>query len=422
MILYYTILLVGKIGLYATIPFSAKTRKFISGRRGLFKKLQEERKRFSASPTPCFWFHCASLGEFEQGRPVMEALRQQYPQCRIILTFFSSSGYEVRHAYPGADLVTYLPLDGWRSAGRFVALIQPTIAFFIKYEFWYGYLRALQARNIPALSVSTLLLPTHTSFRWYGGIHRKMISMMRHYFVQNLMTVTLLQKLGVNEVTLSGDTRFDRAAALCHQAEELPIATAFKQSECVFVIGSSWPEDMDILLPFVQEFIDEIKFIIAPHEIEEESLRRIEETIPYKTVRYSQASENTVSNYRVLIIDNVGMLTSLYRYGDFAYVGGARGKGLHNILEPATFEMPIFFGNRRYQQAHEANELLKLGGAFTVDDTQELRHKFLSLYRDQESRRAVSAITQQFVLNNTGATEKVVAYVKQYLGQEWKEE
>ena len=393
----------------------------MKGRRGLFKKLQEESAREQAAPILRFWFHCASLGEFEQGRPVIEALRQQYPHCQIVLTFFSPSGYEVRRDYPGADLVTYLPLDGRRSARRFVELIQPMMAFFIKYEFWYGYLQALQARNIPALSVSTLLLPTYTPFRWYGGMHRKMILMMRHYFAQNPTTVDLLQKLGVTDVTLSGDTRFDRAAALCQQAEEVPVAAAFKQSECVFIIGSSWPEDMDILLPFVQEFVDEIKFVIAPHEIEEESLHRIEAAIPYKTVRYSQANENTVSNYRVLIIDNVGMLTSLYRYGDFAYVGGARGKGLHNVLEPATFGMPIFFGNRRYQQAHEANELLKLGGAFTVDDTKELRHKFLLLYRDEEKRQTVSAITQQFILDNTGATEKIVAYVKQYVDQEWKE-
>ena len=420
MILYYTTLLIGKIGLYATVPFSAKTRKFVKGRRGLFKKLQEEKQEQTAS-VPRFWFHCASLGEFEQGRPVMEALRQHYPQCQIILTFFSPSGYEVRRDYPGADLVTYLPLDGRKSARRFVELLQPTMAFFIKYEFWYGYLQALQERNIPALSVSTLLLPTYTPFRWYGGVHRKMILMMRHYFAQNPTTVALLQKLGVTDVTLSGDTRFDRAAALCQQAEEVPVAKAFRQSECVMVVGSSWPEDMDILLPLMKELIDEIKFIIAPHEIAEEEIARIEEAIPYKTVRYSQAKETTVSNYRVLIVDNVGMLTSLYRYGDFAYVGGARGKGLHNILEPATFGMPIYFGNQRYQQSHEANELLKLGGAFTVDDTKELRHQFLLLYRDEEKRQAVSTITQQFVLDNTGATEKVVAYVKQYVDQRWKE-
>ena len=417
--MYYLLVSLIKTFLYLSIPFSAKTRKFIKGRRGLFKKIQEEKQQVSV---PCFWFHCASLGEFEQGRPVMEALREQYPNCQIILTFFSPSGYEVRRNYQGANLVTYLPLDGWRSARRFVALIQPTMAFFIKYEFWYGYLQALQEHNIPALSVSTLLLPTYTPFRWYGSLHRKMLRMIRQYFAQNSTTVGLLQKLGVTDVTLSGDTRFDRAAALYHQAEELPIAAVFKQAECVFVIGSSWPEDMDILLPFVQELVDEVKFIIAPHEIAEEGLHQIEEAIPYKTVRYSLANENTVFNYRVLIVDNVGMLTSLYRYGDFAYVGGARGKGLHNILEPATFGMPIFFGNRRYQQAHEANELLKLGGAFTVDNTNELHHQFLLLYRNEENRQTVSTITQQFVLDNTGATEKVVAYVKQYVDQEWKEE
>ncbi len=332
-----------------------------------------------------------------------------------MLTFFSPSGYEVRRNYTEADLVSYLPFDGWRNSRRFVRLVQPTVAFFVKYEYWYGYLQALNRQGIPAVSVSTLLSPENFAFQWYGGFYRRTMRLLTHYFVQNETTAELLSSIGVKQITVAGDTRFDRVATLVDQATEVELAVTFTGQEPTFVVGSSWPPDHDTLLPLIQEFADEVKFIIAPHQIEEEELLRIQAAIPDKTVRYSRAKIETVASYRVLIVDNVGLLTSLYQYGEFAYVGGAFGKNLHNILEPATFGMPIFFGNRSYRTVNEADALLKLGGAFTIADSQELRHKFLLFRRDEERRKHVAAIARQFVADNTGATEEIMKYVTHLL-------
>lgn len=328
-----------------------------------------------------------------------------------MLTFFSPSGYAVRHDYAEADLVSYLPFDGWRSSRRFVQLIQPTVAFFVKYEYWYGYLRALNRQGVPTISVSTLLSPDNVAFRWYGGFYRRTMRLFTHYFVQNEATAGLLNGIGITQTTVAGDTRFDRVAALVDQASEVALAAAFKGEEPVFVVGSSWPPDHDVLIPLMQEFADEIKFIIAPHQIDDAELIRLEEAVPHKTMRYSRAKVEAVANYRVLLIDNVGMLTSLYQYGAFAYVGGAFGKSLHNILEPATFGMPIFFGNHRYRHVSEANALLKLGGAFTVADSSALRHKFLVYHRDEAQRQRVADLTRRYVADHRGATEEIVQYV-----------
>lgn len=387
-------------------------------RKGIFKSITQFAKSHLAGDLAgerTFWFHCASLGEFEQGRPVMEALKRNYPGSRIVLTFFSSSGYEVQKNYEGADLVCYLPLDGKLNARRFISLIKPDAAFFIKYEFWYGYLSELKKRGVPAISVSAVFRPDKVSFKWYGGLYRKILRQISHYFVQDEKSAELLKNINIRNVTLAGDTRFDRVAAVCRHVEEIELARLFKQEEKVMVIGSSWPEDMEILLPLMKEFVDEIKFIVAPHNIEEEELASIEESVPYKTVRFSKVKQNTISNYRVLLIDNVGMLTSLYQYGEFAYVGGAFGKSLHNILEPATFGMPIFFGNKSYQQFNEANALLKLGVAFTVGDAKELRHKFLICLQDEEKRKEIAEVCRQYVSENTGATPVIIDYIKRNL-------
>lgn len=333
----------------------------------------------------------------------------------MVLTFFSPSGYEVRKDYDQADLVCYLPLDGMLNAQKFIRLIDPQVALFIKYEYWYGYLWALKRKGIPSVSVSTRFRPDALPFRWYGGFYRHMLRMIGHYFVQDQLTGRLLQNIGIRATTLAGDTRFDRVAELCEHTEPVDLAEQFKHGEKLMVIGSNWPADTEVLLPFIKEFEEKLKFIIAPHDIEEEHLARIESNLPYKTIRYSRAKENTVSNYRVLLIDNVGMLTSLYRYGDFAYVGGAFGKSLHNVLEPATFGMPLFFGNRSYQHIREATDLLKLNGAMTVNDTKDLRYKFLTVWNDEDKQQAMAEICQQYVQNHTGATEKVVDYLETYL-------
>jgi 3-deoxy-D-manno-octulosonic-acid transferase len=400
--------------IWLAYPFSASIRKFLKGRKNVFKKI-EEFGQVRNPRQPVYWFHCASLGEFEQGRPLMEALKAQNPKVQIVLSFFSPSGYEVRKNYKGADLVCYLPLDGFHNARRFIKAVRPKAAFFIRYEFWYAYFSVLEQQNIPLLSVSTLLSADKAAFRWYGSFYRSMLRKVSHYFAQDENTAQLLRQIGIERVSIAGDTRFDRVASICDSAPRNELAAAFKEDSKLMVIGSSWPQDLDVLLPFMKETVEEIKFIIAPHNIHEEEMQRIEKEIPYKTIRYSQVKRETVSNYRVLIIDNIGMLTSLYRYGEFAYVGGAFGKSLHNILEAATFGMPIFFGSKSYRHVREANELLKRGSAFTVNDSRELRDKFRRLLNHEEERLAIAEDCRQYVQGNTGATAQVMDYVAKHI-------
>ncbi len=406
----FTLLL--KAGLWLTLPFSTKLRHFMQKRRGAFTKIAQAIAQ-RAEGTQTFWFHCASLGEFEQGRPVIEHIREIYPRSYIVLSFFSPSGYEVRRHYTVADLVCYLPLDGKRNANRFIDLVKPDIAVIVKYEFWYGYLWTLKKRNIPSISISAIFKPGGIPFRWYGNVYRKILRQIDHYFVQDKTSVKLLNHIGITDVTLAGDTRFDRVADICRQAKPIALAEVFGQRAKVMVVGSSWSEDMEVLLPLMQEFAAEIKFIVAPHQIEEEKLERIERAISHKTVRFSKAKEDTISDYRVLLIDNIGMLTSLYQYGAFAYVGGAFGKNLHNILEPATFGMPIFFGSKSYQRFNEANDLIRLDVASAVSDTEELRLQFLLYHQAEEKRKAIAEVCRRYVAENTGATKIIVDYIQQ---------
>lgn len=412
MLIYNLFTIFLKAGLWLSFPFSAKLRSFRQKRRGLFTKIEQTLTRRDKD-SRTFWFHCASLGEFEQGRPVIEQVRKLYPDTYIVLSFFSPSGYETRQHYAVADLVCYLPLDGRSNAKKFINLVKPDMAFFVKYEFWYGYLSTLKQRNIPSVSFSAIFRPDAIPFCWYGGFYRKTLRQIDHYFVQDEASAKLLNSVGIQGVTLAGDTRFDRVADICREAKSINLAKLFKQKDKIMVIGSSWPEDMEVLLPFMQKFVDDIKFIVAPHKIEEEELSRIEHAIPYKTVRFSNARESTVSNYRILLIDNIGMLTSLYQYGAFAYVGGAFGKSLHNILEPATFGMPIYFGNKSYRHFNEANTLLKLGVASTVSDAKDFCHKFLLYHQDEEKREAIAEICRTYVAENTGATNIIMDYVQQ---------
>jgi len=412
--IYRVVISCFRLGLWISFPFSRKTRKFLRSRRGNFQKI-EEFSKVRNPRQPAFWFHCASLGEFEQGRPVMEALKSRNPRIQIILTFFSPSGYKVRKNYEGADLVCYLPLDGKRNATRFVRYVRPRAAFFIRYEFWYAYFSVLQENRVPILSVSTLFTADKFPFQWYGSFYKSILRKVTYYFAQDATTAELLRNIGIRRVSITGDTRFDRVAAICQHAPHHELVAAFKQNNPLMVVGSSWPQDLEVLLPFVKETLDQLKFVIAPHNIEEEEIQRIEKSIPYKTLRYSKVKKETISNYRVLIIDNVGMLTSLYRYGNFAYVGGAFGKSLHNILEPATFGMPIFFGNKSYRHVNEANALLKQGVAFTVNDAAELREKFMRIWNDVPLQQRIAEDGRKYVQENTGATADVVEYVHQHI-------
>lgn len=358
---------------------------------------------------PLVWVHCASLGEFEQGRPIMEGLRQHHPDVKILLTFFSPSGYEIRKRYEGADFIFYLPWDSPSNARKFMDIVKPKLAVFVKYEFWHFYLAELNHRNIPVISVSSIFRPDQIFFQWYGASYRQTLKNIDHFFVQNQPSVDLLRKLGITQVTLAGDTRFDRVHAITQQGARIEVAEKFKNNERLMVIGSMWAEDLEVLAPFINEHKQSLKFIVAPHELSESFLREIEQNLNARSIRYSQAKDS-LETYSVLIIDNIGMLSRLYRYGEYAFVGGAYGKGLHNILEAACVGIPIFFGNKNYEKFQEARELIMRGGAFAIADYAELKSNFEGMVNRPENYLLACEVTKAYVNENLGATKKILSY------------
>lgn len=388
-------------------PFNPKARLFVAGRKNIFKAL--EQALANSKTEKRVWFHCASLGEFEQGRPVIEQFKSTFPEHEIFLTFYSPSGYEVRKNYALAKYVFYLPLDTKVNAQRFLDVVNPSLAFFIKYEFWYYYLTEMKSRNIPVLSISAIFRPGQLFFKPYSGFYRAILHSFNHIFVQNIESQNLLKQIGIVQVSISGDTRFDRVMTLANNKKEVPIVPKFQNGQSTLVIGSSWKEDIDVLMPFINKNTYDLKYIIAPHEISEENIKAIEEATTLSVVRYSQANTATVAQFNVLIMDNIGLLSSLYYYGDYAYIGGAFGKGLHNILEAATYGVPIIFGDKNYTKFQEAKDLVALGGAFTVKDKEALSHVFQE-FSSFSQRKKAGEINKGYVESNTGATEKILAY------------
>lgn len=395
-----------KIAIRFASIFNKKAKLFIQGRKHLLQKIKKE---FQRSNSPVAWFHCASLGEFEQGRPLMEAFKKDYPHYKIVLTFFSPSGYEVRKNYKGADHIYYLPLDTKKNARLFLNYLKPKIAFFIKYEFWCYYSEGLKARNIPLLSTSSIFRESQLFFRSYAGFYRKILKNFTYFFVQDRKSLELLKSIGINNVAVAGDTRFDRVMNISERGLNLPEIAAFKGNKKLMVIGSCWPEDFDVLNSFIND--TDIKFVIAPHEIEEKFIERIENDLLKRCIRYSEVKDHNPAKYDVLIIDNIGMLSGLYAYGDYAFVGGGYGQGLHNILEPATFGLPVFFGNKNYTKFREARDLINLGGAVAVAGYDELRSQFRA-FCDETTYNIASGINRDYVKDSTGATEKIISYCK----------
>jgi 3-deoxy-D-manno-octulosonic-acid transferase len=389
---------------------NAKANLFVSGREGIFKKITAH---YADHRENVVWFHCASLGEFEQGRPIIEAIKKQFPDVRILLTFFSPSGYENQKSYKEADAVFYLPWDTKKNAQQFVELTKPVLAIFIKYEFWYHYSEALKAKSVPLLSVSCILRPDQAIFKSYGSIFRKTLHNFDHFFVQNTETLELLKTIGIRG-TLSGDTRFDRVDQLTKLSDGIEIVEKFKNNTKLMVAGSCWKEDIEVLSPFIHDNHTQLKFIIAPHELSEQSVKQIEESISVKSVRYSQAGVN-VSEFDVLIIDNIGLLSRLYRYGEFAFIGGGFRTGLHNILEAACYGVPILFGNKSYDKFKEAQDLIMRGGAFDVSDYIDLKQKYESLNNHPENFLLACEVTRAYVEENIGATKKVMEYCSKIL-------
>jgi 3-deoxy-D-manno-octulosonic-acid transferase len=389
--------------------FHSKAARFVNGRKNIIQHVQNTFRNHSG---PLVWVHCASLGEFEQGRPVIELLKKEYPSLKILLTFFSPSGYEVRKNYTYANYVFYLPWDTAGNAEKFVAATKPTVAIFVKYEFWYHYAKTLKSRNIPLISISSIFRPDQMFFKSYGGFYRSILMNYDYFFVQNDISVELLRSIGIHNCTVAGDTRFDRVFAVVNEGGEIEIAKRFKADQKAIVVGSCWQEDLDVLVPMINE--DKVKFIIAPHEISEVFLQNIEQAIQVKSIRFSQAADKPLGNYQVLIIDNVGMLSKLYKYGEFAFVGGAFGKGLHNILEAACYGVPIFFGNRNFQKFQEAIDLINRGGAFEVSDYVEMKEKF-EMVNVPETFLLACEVTRAYVTENLGATQKIMEYCRKLL-------
>lgn len=395
-------------------PFNSKAGKWVSGRKKIFRKLEAS---FLVNKFPVVWFHCASLGEFEQARPVIESFRLNYPSYKILLTFFSPSGYEIRKNYPHADYIFYLPLDTPRNARKFVEITNPEIAFFVKYEFWYFLLSELHRRKKTIVSFSAIFRPDQYFFKPNGELYRNLLRRFDRIFVQNQASLELLNKHRIHNGEMAGDTRFDRVRQICDQRKEIPEAETFKAGKRLLIIGSAWKQDMDVLMPFINNYNKELKVIIAPHEIKESYIAELQKEITRKSIRFSSVSsvdDHALAEYEVLIIDNIGMLSSLYAYADFAYVGGAFGKGLHNILEAATFGMPVFFGPN-YDKFQEAKDLLGMGCAFSITRVEDFYTNFDVLYQNDSSRKFIALKAKEYVKSNTGATSKIMDYCHEIL-------
>ncbi len=385
--------------------FNDKVRRMWRGERDAFRVLREK-----VDPSAKYvWFHAASLGEFEQGRPLMEELRRLHPEYKILLTFFSPSGYEVRKDYKGADIICYLPLDTVLNARRFLRTIRPVMAFFIKYEFWYNYLHILHHRQVPVYSVSSIFREGQVFFRWYGRQYAHVLKCFSHFFVQNEESRRLLSGIGLDNTTVVGDTRFDRVLQIKEAARQLPVIDSFKDGHQVFVAGSSWPPDEEIFIKYFNEH-PEWRLIIAPHVIGDEHLSQIMSRLKRKTVLYTKSTPETARDAECVIIDCFGLLSSIYRYGEVAYVGGGFGVGIHNVLEAAVWGMPVIFGpnNRRFQ---EAQGLLSAKGGFEIQGEDDFRRLMDTLRTDGTFLRESGMRAGAYVGDKAGATQKVLKMV-----------
>ena len=357
------------------------------------------------------WFHAASLGEFEQGRPMIEILRKRYPEYKILLTFFSPSGYEVRKNYEGADVICYLPFDTPFKVRKFLNLANPYIAVFIKYEFWLNYLTELKKRGIKTYIISAVFRPNQLFFKWYGKWYRKVLECYEYLFVQDEESKKLLAEYGVNNVIVSGDTRFDRVLEIQQHSRLLPEIEGFvKDGKPILIVGSSWPEDEKIIIPYFNSH-SEIKLIIAPHEIHREHLLYIQSLLNRPSVRLSEYNKNASQNNDCLIIDSFGLLSSIYRYGQVAYIGGGFGSGIHNTLEAAVYNIPVIFGPK-HQKFKEAKGLIACGGGFSIDSDTAFAHRMNNFISDSESRLNAGKAAGDFVHNNAGATERILSFFK----------
>jgi 3-deoxy-D-manno-octulosonic-acid transferase len=387
--------------------FSPKVKLFVNGRKEVFPILQSK-----LSPNDkTIWFHAASLGEYEQGLPVIEKIKVQYPNHKIVVTFFSPSGYEVRKNNTVADATVYLPLDTKSNAQKFIKTINPEMVFFIKYEYWPNYLNELQKQNIKTYLISGIFREKQAFFKWYGGFYRNALKTFDYFFVQNESSKNLIQSIGFNNVKISGDTRFDRVVSILERDNSLDFIEQFKDNKTTIVIGSSWPKDENLLVNYINNASDDIKFIIAPHNIKSEQIANLKSQITKPTILFSEKNNIDLSNFNIFIIDTIGILTKIYSYADIAYVGGGFGNpGVHNILEPATFGIPIIIGPN-YSHFAEAIALVHQEGCVSISNQNELNEALDNLVFNEDVRHEKGHICSTFVQMNKGATEVILKHV-----------
>lgn len=386
--------------------FNEKARKWFAGRKGIFKQIA---KALANNSSPVIWFHCASLGEFEQGRPIIEAFRQKNPTYKIVLTFFSPSGYEVRKNYAGADYVFYLPLDTASNAKQFVEIVKPRIAIFVKYEFWFNYLTQLNLNNMPTYLVSAKFRADQYFFKWYGSWFKKRLNLYRKIFVQDTESEKLLRVNNISNVELAGDTRFDRVIEIATQAKTNDIIEAFKGNAKLWICGSTWePDEKYIQEVFIRlkESVGNLKLLIVPHEIGEKHIAQVTEL--FKAKKYSEVDINSVKNSEVLVVDKMGMLSSLYKYADIVYIGGGFGKNIHNLPEAAVFGVPVLFGPN-HAKFTEAFDLLAVKGGFTINGAGDLFEKMNMLLKDAALLKQSGQAAKDYIYRGSGATQKILA-------------
>jgi 3-deoxy-D-manno-octulosonic-acid transferase len=386
--------------------FNKKIKLFVDGRKETFHKIADLKK------DKTIWFHAASLGEFEQARPIIEDLKKNHNQYKILVTFFSPSGYEVTKNYNFADVICYLPLDSKLNARKFIEEVRPSMAIFIKYEFWPNLLNELKKKEVSTILVSGILREKQLFFKWYGGFMRTSLEAFDHFFVQNKKSKELLKLISFKNVTIAGDTRFDRVSEILEQDNLLNFISEFKNNQYTMVAGSTWKEDEELLVQYINnEASENEKFIIAPHNIKSEAILELQKSINKKTVLYSAKENKVLEEYQVFIIDTIGILTKIYASADIAYVGGGLKTGLHNILEPATFGIPILIGNK-YNKFKEAVDLVNIGGCISVKNQEEFTENLIALKNDENFRKRTGIINKRYIEDNLGATKLIMNYLK----------
>lgn len=412
--LYNIITLLASQLLKLVALFSPKMKLFVDGRKSVFQTLANKIQTSDKT----IWFHAASLGEYEQGLPVIEAIKQQFPSHKIVVTFFSPSGYEVRKNNTVADVTVYLPLDTISNAKQFIQLVHPETVFFIKYEYWPNYLNELKKQQIKTYLISGILRENQAFFKWYGGFYRNALKTFDYFFVQNESSKKLLQSIGFNNVKVSGDTRFDRVVSILERDNSLDFIEQFKDNKTTIVIGSSWPKDETLLVNYINQSSDDVKFIIAPHNIKQEQIQELKKSISKKTVLYSEKDEmlkqvqhDKTEDFQVYIIDTIGILTKIYSYADIAYVGGGFGNpGVHNILEPATFGVPVVIGPN-YSHFAEATALVNMESSISIQNQTQLNEAFDLLLHNEDERLEKGHICSTFVQMNKGATQTIMNHI-----------